>query len=89
MKHSPHDAKRAAFWLVIVSAAIMGLALLLIGRNHKLTGALALAVVAILVIKHVGLFMLVGSPLVAALIVARARFKGLWRRHGAGQSGPE
>lgn len=69
MKHSPHDAKRAAFWLVVISAAVMGLALLVIGRNHKITGALALGVLAVILIKHVGLFMLVSSPLVGVLEV--------------------
>jgi uncharacterized membrane protein len=69
VKHSPHDAKRAAFWLVVISAAVMGLALLVIGRNHKITGALALGVLAVILIKHVGLFMLVSSPLVGVLEV--------------------
>jgi hypothetical protein len=61
----------------------MGLALLLIGRNHKLTGALALGFLAVLAVKHVGLLMLVGSPLVGALTVARARLARLWRRQGS------
>jgi len=86
MKHTPHDARRAAFWLIIVSAFGMGVALLLIGRNHKITGALALGFLAVIVIKHVGLFMIVGSPLVGLLNVARARLKGLWRKGDSGAS---
>jgi hypothetical protein len=84
MKHTPHDARRAAFWLIIVSAFGMGVVLLLVGRNHKITGALALGVLAVLVIKHVGLFMIVGSPLVGMLNVARVRLKGLWRKGDGG-----
>jgi hypothetical protein len=76
MKLTAHDAKRAAFWLAIVSAALVGLALLLIGRNNKLTGALALGFVAVLLIKHVGLLMLVGSPLAGIINVLRVRSSG-------------
>jgi|HubBroStandDraft_1064217.scaffolds.fasta_scaffold313835_2 hypothetical protein len=76
MKLTAHDAKRAAFWLAIVSAALVGLALLLIGRNNKLTGALALGFVAVLLIKHVGLLMLVGSPLAGIINVLRVRSRG-------------
>jgi hypothetical protein len=77
MAHTPHSVRRAAFWLVIASVALTGLALLLIGRDHKITGALALGFLAILIMKHIGLFLLVGSPLVGLANAARMR---LWRK---------
>ena len=86
MKHTPRNARRAAFWLVLVTTAGMGLVLLLIGHNHKITGALALGVVVVLVIKHLGLFMLVGAPLVGLVNAARARLSGLWRTDGGAPS---
>jgi hypothetical protein len=79
MKHDPHDAKRAVFWLVLFAFFGMGLVLLFWLPTHKVSGALALGFLAILVLKHIGLFLVVGSPLVGLLNVARARLKGLWR----------
>ena len=83
MKHNPHDTKRAAFWLLLAATFAMGLFLLFYLPNHKASGALALGLVAVLVLKHVGLLMIVGSPLFGVLNVARARLKSLWRKRGA------
>jgi len=33
-----------------------------------------------MVLKHIGLFLVVGSPLMGMINLARARLKGLWRR---------
>ena len=82
MKHYSHDAKRAAFWLVLASMFAMGLLLLFYVPTHRISGALAFGVLAVLVIKHVGLLLIVGSPLVGMFNVARVRFKRLWSRGG-------
>ncbi len=80
MAHTPHNVRRATFWLVSASVALAGLALLLIGRDHKITGALALGFLAVLIIKHVGLFLLLGSPLVGLANAVRMRL-GRKERH--------
>jgi hypothetical protein len=81
MKHGSHDAKRAAFWLVLASSFIIGLLLLFYVPSHKLSGGLALGVVAVLVLKHVGLFMILGSPMVGLVKVANARAKWFLRKY--------
>ena len=84
MKHNPHDLKRAAFWLALASTFGLGLLLLFYVPHYRVSGALALGVVAVLVIKHVGLLMVVASPLVGAVKVARARLGVILRKHGVG-----
>jgi len=82
MKHTSHDAKRAAFWLLLASLFAMGLVLLFYLPSHKASGSLALGVLALIVLKHIGLFLVVGSPLAGVINVARVRLAGLWRRGG-------
>jgi hypothetical protein len=87
MKHGlngSHNARRLAFWLLLASAFAVGLVLLFWLPHHPLSGALALGFLAILILKHVGLALIIGSPLVGIVNVARARLKGLW----SGRSGP-
>jgi len=79
MKHSPHDARRAAFWLLLASLFGMGLVLLFYLPRHKLSGGLALGVLGFIVLKHIGLFLVVGSPLAGIFNVARARLGRLGR----------
>jgi hypothetical protein len=40
-----------------------------------------MGVVAVIALKHVGLLLLVGSPLVGSLNVARVRVARIWRKH--------
>ena len=80
MKQRPHNAKRAAFWLLLASVFIIGLLLFFV-PSHKISGGLALGVVAILVLKHIGLLMIFGSPTIGALKIANKRAKGLLRQY--------
>jgi hypothetical protein len=82
MKHTSHGTKRMAFWLLLASLFAMGLVLLFYLPSHKASGSLALGVLALIVLKHIGLFLVVGSPLAGMVNVARARFARLWRRGG-------
>ncbi|MGD1097403.1 MAG: hypothetical protein ABSB35_36130 [Bryobacteraceae bacterium] len=84
MRPKPHDrhaAKRAVFWLVLASTFIVGLLLLFYVPNHKVSAGLALGVMAVLVLKHVGLLMLLGPLLAGALNMANTRAKGLLRKY--------
>ena len=84
MKPTPpdrHDSKRAAFWLVLGSAFLMGLLLLFYVPGHKISEGLALGVMAVLVLKHVGLLLILGPPLVGLLNMANTRVKALLRKY--------
>jgi hypothetical protein len=63
------------------STFIMGLLLLFYVPNHKISGGLALGVMVVLVLKHVGLFIVFGAPLVGVLNVAKTRAKRLLRKY--------
>ena len=84
MKIHDHNTKRTVFWLVIALSFAAGLFLLFYLPNHRISAGLALGVVALLALKHVGLFLVVGSPLTGLLQVARVRLRTLWRKHGHG-----
>jgi hypothetical protein len=58
----------------------MGLLLLFYVPNHKISEGLALGVMAVLVLKHVGLLVVVGFPLVGVLNVANTRAKRFLRK---------
>lgn len=84
--HNPHDVKRAAFWLILALTFGAGLLLLFYVPDHRISGALALGVITLVILKHVGLFLTVGSPLAGALKVAQVRLKRILARHGHGVS---
>jgi hypothetical protein len=86
--HSSHNVRRLVFWLLLASAFGMGLVLLFWLPHHPLSGGLALGFLALLVLKHIGLALIVGSPLVGAINVARVRLKGLWSRRGGPSDAP-
>lgn len=79
MKHGSHHANRTTVWLVLASTFIMGALLLFYVPRHRISGGLALGVMAVLVLKHVGLLMIIGSPLAALL-----KTKRLLRKHICG-----
>lgn len=81
-----HASKRAAFWLVLTATAAMGAVLLFWLPNHPVSGGLALGVLAILILKHIGLLLLVGSPLIAAVKAASVRL--MRRRRAVTDEGP-
>ncbi|HXQ12146.1 MAG TPA: hypothetical protein VN805_14210 [Caulobacteraceae bacterium] len=58
-----HDHKRLAFWLILAALFATGLVLLLVLPNHHVVGVVALGFLALLILKHVGLFLVVGAPL--------------------------
>ena len=87
MKPTPHNVKRAAFWLVLAATFIMGLLLLFYVPNHKVSGGLALGVMAVLVLKHIGLLMILGSPVAGLLNVATAAQQSSSFRHIGGLFG--
>jgi hypothetical protein len=80
MKHDPHRERRLEFWLLLASAFAMGGMLLFLVPNHRISGALALGIVAVLIVKHVGLLMIVGSPLIGALSAVRRSLAIAWRK---------
>jgi hypothetical protein len=86
MRHEPHNAKRALFWILLAATFLLGLILLFVLRSHRIQGELALGFVALLVLKHVGLLMIVGAPLTAALKTANRRTKELLRKFLCGDS---
>jgi hypothetical protein len=80
MKHDPHWARRLVFWLLLASAFAMGVVLLFLVPNHRISGALALGIVAVLILKHVGLLMIAGSPLIGAFSAIRRNLAIAWRK---------
>jgi hypothetical protein len=81
MRHDPRSIKRVGFWMLLATALAAGLALFVLVPNHKISGALALGIVAILVLKHVGLLMIVGAPLTGLLKLANKTWTDLLRKH--------
>jgi hypothetical protein len=80
MRHTSHDAKRAAFWLILASLFAIGLVLMFYLPGHRLVGSLAIGFLALLVLKHIGLFLVVGSPLTGMIKVAQVRLLRMRRR---------
>jgi hypothetical protein len=72
-----HDHKRIAFWLVLASLFAMGLILLFVLPQHHIVGALAVGVLALLILKHVGLLLIVGAPLTGLAKWAQVQLKRL------------
>jgi hypothetical protein len=72
-----HDHKRIAFWLILVSLFGIGVVLLFVLPSHHIAGALALGFLALLILKHVGLFFVVGAPLTGLLKYAQVQLKRL------------
>jgi uncharacterized membrane protein YesL len=75
-----HDHKRMAFWLILTALFTTGLVLLFVLPHHHAIGALALGFLALLILKHVGLFLVVGAPLTGFGKWTQAQLK---RLHGS------
>jgi uncharacterized membrane protein len=70
MKHRHGDVR---MWVLVILVAIAGLTLYrLIPQHGVASGALAAAVIALLILKHLGLLTALGAPTIAFL---RARLR--------------
>ncbi|MGA3047891.1 MAG: hypothetical protein ABSD67_14770 [Terracidiphilus sp.] len=84
MRHDGHTTKRIAFLALLAATFMLGLTLLFVVPNRKVSGALALGILAVLVLKHIGLVMIVGAPLTGAAKAANKRTKELLRKYICG-----
>jgi uncharacterized membrane protein len=71
MKHRHGDVR---MWVLAILVAIAGLTLYRLIPQHRVaSGALAAAVIVLLILKHLGLFAALGAPTIAFLRAHRRR----------------
>lgn len=77
---------RVTFWILTACAFLAGVALLIFVPSQRAPGALVTGMAALIVLKHVGLFLAFGSPLAALVEGVRRRVGAIFRRRGGSGS---